>query len=415
MILPAPMSSLLSATAIETGDSQQDTMTADAQDPDLQPDPDDPALVRLSRSARRRLSRQMALPTWGETPAQSQTRRTQLIKNTALSLGFSRVGIAEVCDLPADAAALRRWVDAGMHGEMAWMAEDVARRSDPRLVVPGARSVIVLALDYDSAEPRTRQVDLHGDGSPEQRRGWVSRYAWGDDYHLVIEKLLRQLEVQVTSALAAELDEDFRGPGQKPGPFRSVRDFRWYVDHGPVLERAWAERAGLGWRGKHTLLISPQHGSYFFLACIVTSVALDPDPPQTDHCGTCTACLDACPTSAIVRPHVVDARLCISHASIEVDGHLAPQDRNLLGDMLFGCDICQDVCPWNRFSKPSGNPAFAPRDGLVAPRLADILAMQEHEFAQTMARSPLKRRTLAGLQDNASAVLEGRQNRKPKP
>jgi len=388
-------------------------MTAEAPEPDLQYDHDDPALVRLSRSARRRLSRQMALPTWGETPAQSQTRRTQLVKNTALSLGFSRVGIAEVCDLPDDEAALRRWVDAGMHGQMAWMAEDVARRSDPRLVVPGAKSVIVLALDYDTAQPRTRQVDLHGDGSPEQQRGWVSRYAWGDDYHVVIEKMLRQLEQRVGDALAQELNDDFRGPTERPGPFKSVRDFRWYVDHGPVLERAWAERAGLGWRGKHTLLISPQHGSYFFLACVVTSVALDADKPQTDHCGTCTACVDACPTKAIVGPHVVDARLCISHATIEVDGELPPSDRHLVGDMLFGCDICQDVCPWNRFSKPSGNPAFEPRPGSMAPLLADILSMQEAEFAEQMARSPLKRRTLAGVQDNARAVLEGRQQRKP--
>lgn len=364
----------------------------------------DPLTTVLSKSARRRLDKLLGHPTYGETPAQTQTRRTQRIKALALGVGFSRVGIARVEPLPRDAEALQRWVDAGMHGQMAWLAEDVARRSDPTQVVEGAQSVLVLALDYDSNAPRTRQVDLVGDGSPEQQRGWISRYAWGDDYHLVAEKMLRRLEVQVSDFLRLELGDDFRPEGCRKGPWKSVRDFRWYVDHGPVLERAWAERAGLGWRGKHSLIIHPKHGSFFFLACVVTSLALDPDEPLTDHCGTCTACLDACPTSAIVAPYSVDARRCISHTTIEIEGAIPDADRSLPGQMVFGCDICQDVCPWNRFSQPSANPAFAPRPGNLAPLLSELEELDEAQFAERFARSPLKRRGLNGLHDNVRAV-----------
>lgn len=364
----------------------------------------DPLTTVLSKSARRRLDKLLAHPTYGETPEQTQTRRTQRIKELALGVGFSRVGIAQVEPLSRDTAALQRWVDAGMHGQMAWMAVELARRCDPTQVVDGAQSVVVLALDYDSDAPRTHQVDLHRQADPASQRGWISRYAWGDDYHLVAEKMLRRLEVQVSDFLRPEVGENFRPASCRKGSWKSVRDFRWYVDHGPVLERAWAERAGIGWRGKHSLIIHPRHGSFFFLACIVTSLALDPDPPLTDHCGTCTACLDACPTQAIVAPYTVDARKCISHTTIEIEGTIPDADRHLPGNMLFGCDICQDVCPWNRFSQPSPYPGFAPRPGNLAPLLAELEALDETGFAERFARSPLKRRGLAGLQDNARAV-----------
>lgn len=358
--------------------------------------------VVRSKSARRRLTRQQSLPTWGETPDQTRARRTALIRGLTISNGFSRVGIARAQPLPDDQTRLRTWIDAGMHGTMAWLAEDVARRCDPGLVVPGAQSVVVVALDYDSDAPRTADVAL-----AEEGRAWVSRYAWGDDYHVVAEKRLKSLEVAVTAALRPEVGEHFRGPGGPVGPWKAMRDFRWMVDHGPALERTWAERAGLGWRGKHSLLIHPRHGSFFFLAVIITSLDLVPDAPMGDHCGSCTACLDACPTQAIVAPYVVDARKCISHATIEVEGTLPATLRPLLGDHLFGCDICQDVCPWNRFSQP-GDPAFAARPGLVAPPLAEILALDEADFAHKFARSPLKRRGLAGIQDNARAIATGR-------
>lgn len=362
--------------------------------------------VVLSKSERRR--RRKAEEARGqlrehETPQQRQTRHTALVKQLAKEAGFSRVGIATATALGQDEAALRDWLAAGRHGTMTWLADDVERRADPRLLTPGARSVVMLAVDYDSEQPRTGEVDLRG-----QDRAWISRYAWGTDYHLVLERRLKRLTEAVTRALAAELGQDFRGDGVRAGPFRAVRDFRWYVDHGPVLERAWAVRAGLGWRGKHSLVIHPEHGSFFFLACVVTTLDLQPDVAIVDHCGTCTACLDACPTQAIVAPYVVDARLCIAHTTIEIPGIIPQAERGLVGDQVFGCDICQDACPWNRFSRPSGEPEFEPRPGNLAPRLAEIEAMDSATFQRQFAQSAAKRRGLAGLQDNARAVREGR-------
>lgn len=368
------------------------------------PDEDvDDALILLSKTERRRRARAARDPRFGESPQQTQTRRTARVKALAREAGFSRVGIAPASALTEDESLLRAWLAAGRHGTMAWLAEDVARRCDPRLVAPDAQTVVMLALDYDTAQPRTGDVDLRGGD-----QGWISRYAWGTDYHVIAEKRLKRLTEAVTSEFRAELGVDFRGESARTGPFRAVRDFRWYVDHGPLLERAWAVRAGLAWRGKHSLVIHPEHGSFFFLAGVVTSIALDPDVPMTDHCGSCTACVDACPTAAIVAPYVVDARRCISHTSIETPGRIPDAERPLLGDMLFGCDICQDVCPWNRFSKPSGEAAFEPRPGNLAPELAAITALDEAAFAERFAQSAVKRRGLAGLQDNARAVGEGR-------
>lgn len=369
-----------------------------------EPPPQDPdELVRFSRSERKRRAKLRALPTWGETPQQTLQRRTELVKNLALQHGFSRVGIARAQHLHADEARLHAWLAAGMHASMTWLADEVARRCDPEQVVAGAQSVIVLALDYDSAQPRTRDVELK-----TTDRAWLSRYAWGEDYHLVMEKRLKKLDLAVTQALKPELGEQFRGPSGPIQPWKAVRDFRYMVDYGPALEREWAVRAGLGWRGKHSLVIHPRHGSFFFLAAIVTSLELQPDEPIGDFCGTCTACLDACPTQAIVQPYVVDARLCISHTTIENPGEIPEAERQLVGDQLFGCDICQDVCPWNRFSQP-GDPLFQPRPGNVAPELHAILQMTETDFAEHFARSAVKRRGLHGLQDNARAVREGRQ------
>jgi len=357
-------------------------------------DPDDLTVVR-TKSARRRLARLRASPTYGESPAATRARRTALVKRLAIEAGFSRVGIARAEPLDADRAALDAWIAAGMHGAMAWMVDDTRRRCDPRQLVSGARAVVVVALDYDSAAPKSTDLDLGGQG-----RAWVSRYAWGDDYHLVAEARLKRWTAAVVAALRGEVGGDFRLDGCAPGPLRGGRDFRWSVDHGPVIERAWAERAGLGWRGKHSLLVDPRRGSYFFLATAITTLDLDPDPPEVDHCGSCTACIDACPTAAIVAPRVVDARRCTSHATIEADGAPDATTAALFGDHLFGCDRCQEVCPFNRFSRP-GDPAFAPRPEWLAPRLTDVLAM---EGDAALARSALKRRGLAGLHDTARAI-----------
>ncbi len=375
---------------------------------DLPPDDLELDIVMVrSKSLRRRLAKQQALPTYGETPEQTQKRRTQRIKQLAQTLGFSRLGVARAQALPHDLAHMQAWLQAGMHGAMGWLAQDVEKRCDPQQLVPGAQSVIALALDYNTQQPHTQHLDLQGED-----RAWISRYAWGADYHVILERKLKALTDAVRDEFRVELGEQFRGDLAIAGPFKAVKDFRWYVDYGPILERTWAEKAGLGWRGKHSLLIHPQNGSFFFLACIVTSIALDVDEPILDHCGSCTACLDACPTQAIVEPFVVDARLCISHTTIENTSEIPDAERHLVGDMLFGCDICQDVCPWNRFSSPTVEPQFSPRAGNFAPKLSDILTMDQAQFAMQFAQSAVKRRGLAGLQDNARAVLESRATKK---
>ena len=279
---------------------------------------------------------------------------------------------------------MRAWLQAGRHGDMAWMANNPARRSDPGLVVDGARSVIALALDYDSDAPHTQEAMAPG-------HGWISRYAWGTDYHLLMERRLKALARRVVAELA-------------PPEFDARREFRWSVDYGPVLERRWAEEAGLGWQGKHSLLVDPERGSFFFLCTVITTMLLRPDSPQTDHCGSCTACMDACPTQAIVAERVVDARRCISYLTIERRGALTAEERGWVGDHVFGCDVCQDVCPFNRFSGPSGEEELAPREGLVAPSLVELAELTEEAFARRFRQSPVKRAKLVGLLRNVAAV-----------
>ena len=337
------------------------------------------------------------------------------VRALALEVGFSRVGFARAHDRPEDLARLRAWLDAGMHGPMAWMAKDPARRCDPGLVVVGARSAVVLALDYDSDAPRSVDVlGRQGDAAPAGT-GWISRYAWGDDYHLVAERRLRALTERVEAVLGPRLPLDFRGAGADDGPFDARRDFRWEVDYGPMLERRWAEEAGLGWQGKHTLLVDPARGSYFFLATIITTIELVPDAPVADHCGSCTRCIDVCPTQAIVAPRLLDARRCLSTLTIETRGPLEPAEAALLGDHVFGCDLCQDVCPFNRFSRPSGEPGFAPREGLVAPDLAALAALDDKAFAARFAKSAVKRNKREGLQRNVDAVLANQARRGARP
>ncbi|MCO4764306.1 MAG: tRNA epoxyqueuosine(34) reductase QueG [Myxococcales bacterium] len=320
------------------------------------------------------------------------------MKALALDAGFSRVGIATAHPRQEDQARLETWLDAGFHGDMAWMAKNPARRSDPGLVVDGARSVIVLALDYDTDAPRTPQPAAEG-------QGWISRYAWGTDYHLLMERRLKAFTRAVASEIGPTLGASFRGAGQPEGTFEPRTDFRWSVDYGPVLERPWAEEAGLGWQGKHSLLVDPERGSFFFLATVITTLDLHPDSPQTDHCGTCTACMDACPTGAIVQERVVDARRCISYLTIETRGALTAEQQAMVGDHVFGCDICQDVCPFNRFSQPSDVAELQPRDGLVAPSLVELAKLDDEVFRRLFRRSPVKRAKIAGLQRNVAAVV----------
>lgn len=361
----------------------------------------------LSKSERRRLARLASDPTAHETPEERRTRHTRLIKQWGIDAGFSRIGIARARALPQELEHLQRWLAAGMHGPLLWMAEDAERRCDPLQIVPEARCVIVAALDYDPPGPRTREIDLAGED-----RVWISRYAWGEDYHLVMQTKLRQWSQTVKERLTRELGQEFRrsdGQGDHLGPLDPPRDFRWSVDFAPVHERAWAQLAGLGWRGKHSLLIHPKAGSLFFLATAVTTLDLDVDQPFSgDMCGSCTACIDACPTQAIVAERVVDARRCLSAITIESDGAIAANMRDHLHDQAFGCDLCQDACPWNRFAPPVQEPRLAAREGLVAPLRQELLDLSEEQFRRRFARSPLLRRGYEGLRDNLAAIGEAR-------
>jgi epoxyqueuosine reductase len=291
-------------------------------------------------------------------------------------------------DAPPELAAFARWVGRGHAGEMAYLTGQVARRSDLRTAFPWARSVLSVGLQYDTPHP-------YSTGAPADR-GWIARYAWGDDYHDVMKARLDA----VVARLVAEI-----------GPFRS----RTYADTGPVVERAYAVAAGLGAWGKNTCLLNPEHGSWFFLAEAVTDLEMEPDAPRTDMCGSCTACLDACPTAAFPEPFVLDATRCISYLTIEAKGAIPEPLREGVGRHVFGCDICQDVCPWNRKRRHSGGGAFEPRPGLVAPDLAELAELDAHGFSARFRRSPVKRARRRGLLRNVAVALGNARDESHRP
>jgi epoxyqueuosine reductase len=291
----------------------------------------------------------------------------------AQRLGFDlcRVAPAEV---PLHAEAFRQWLSDGHHGEMKWLEKNAERRTDPQQVLPGARSVIMLAINYwQPARPSDAQAT----------RGRIARYAWGDDYHDVVEPRLFQL------------DEWLQQHGGRQ---------RQYVDTGPLLERDFAGQAGLGWQGKSTMVIHPRFGTYTFLAGILTTLEIPADEPMADHCGKCTRCIAACPTGAIVEPRRVDARLCISYLTIENKGAIPEPLRPLLGDRIYGCDECLDVCPWNRFAAEAKEARFAARDFVDMP-LRDFLALDEDAFRALFRKSPIKRVKRRGFLRNICVAL----------
>jgi epoxyqueuosine reductase len=298
---------------------------------------------------------------------------TEALKLEARRLGFTHAGVARAEALGEEGAHLTAWLQNGYDAGMKWMGRRAAERIDPEHVLPGVRSVVVVALNYYTA----------GSQPPEGAK--ISRYAWGDDYHDVLGPRLASLSAWLTSA----------SPGSSS---------RWYADTGPVMEKAWAQRAGIGWLGKHATVITPTHGSWVFLGVVLTTAECEPDPPATDHCGTCTRCIDACPTDAIVEPYVVDARRCISYLTIEHRGPLPAEFEGELGGWIFGCDICQDVCPWNtRFSAETPEPSFLPREGMVVPDTAALHALDDAEFSRRFQGSPLLRTGAAGLRRNIAA------------
>jgi epoxyqueuosine reductase len=303
--------------------------------------------------------------------------RCERVKALALGAGFDLVGIASP-EAPRELAFFREWVARGRAGEMAYLSGQVEKRSDLRVAFPWARSLVCVGLQYDTPLPYSTET-AHG-------RGWISRYAWGDDYHDVMKARLE--------ALAARLAEEI-------GPCET----RTYVDTGPVVERAYAAAAGLGAWGKNTCLLHPEHGSWFFLGEIVTDLELSPDAPRADMCGSCTACLQACPTDAFVGPYELDATRCISYLTIELKGPIPQSLREGVGRHVFGCDICQDVCPWNRRRRRRGGPAFEPREGAVAPDLVELATLDDEAFRSRFRRSPVKRAKRRGLLRNVAVAI----------
>ncbi|MBX3714044.1 MAG: tRNA epoxyqueuosine(34) reductase QueG [Lysobacter sp.] len=287
------------------------------------------------------------------------------IRALAAEAGFQRCGISDIA-LEEDERHLRDWLDKGLHGSMRWMAEHGDKRSRPAELVPGTLRVISVGLDY-GRDPDEAWATLE-DGE----RAYVARYALGRDYH----KLMRNRLQKLADRVAAEI-----------GPF----GFRVFVDSAPVLERALARNAGLGWIGKHTCLIDSDGGSWFFLGEIYVDLPLPTDPPATAHCGTCTRCIDICPTQAIVAPYRLDARRCIAYLTIEHEGAIDEDLRPLIGNRIFGCDDCQLVCPWNKFAKTTDEPDFRARNHLDTATLADLFAWSEDEFLQRTEGSPIRR------------------------
>jgi epoxyqueuosine reductase len=297
------------------------------------------------------------------------------IKARALFEGFNKVGIVGAESLEDEGRRLKEWLARGHHGEMRWMARDVHKRIDPHEVFPQARSVVVVALNYFTPHQHQQTFGT----------GKISRYAWGDDYHDVVKEKL-------VSLLAWIKEQEPRAEGKV------------CVDIQPAMDKAWAVRAGLGWLGKHSNVITPEHGSWVFIGELLLNLDLEHDQERIeDHCGTCTLCIDACPTAAITEPYVVDSNKCISYATIELRAPELPVEMDLAG-WLYGCDICQDVCPWNRFEQATSEPRFAPREGNVDAELDEIMELTPESYAARYRGSAMKRAKLTGLQRNARAL-----------
>jgi epoxyqueuosine reductase len=298
---------------------------------------------------------------------------TEFIRQEAFAQGFDLVGFVPARELEAEGKRLRSWLERGYHGEMSWMSRDVERRVSPQLLFPEARSVIVVALNYYTPNEH----------SEDPERGKVSRYAWGDDYHYVIGRKLRALLEKIKQRWPAA-------------------EGKICVDAQPTMDKAWAVRAGLGWIGKNSNVITREFGSWIFIGEILFNLDLEYTEKQVeDHCGSCNLCIEACPTQAL-EPYVVNSQKCISYATIELRSESLPQFfTGKMDGWIYGCDICQDVCPWNRFEKPTSETAFEPREGVASPLIEEILTMDHGTYVERFRKSPVKRAKLTGLKRNA--------------
>ncbi len=299
---------------------------------------------------------------------------TNIIKSKAKNFGFQSCGIAKAGFLEEDAHALDAFLKRNYHGEMHYMENHYDKRLDPTLLVEGAKSVISLSYNYFPDET-----------IPAENNYKISKYAYGKDYHDIIKDILRNMMVELTDEIG-----DF--------------GFRIFVDSAPVLERSWARKSGIGWVGKNANLITKQSGSFYFLAEIICDLELIPDHPVADYCGSCTRCIDACPTDAIVSDKIIDGSKCISYATIELKNEIPDFFNNRMEDWIFGCDICQDVCPWNRFSVPHQQPDFNPNEKLRSFRKKDWQELTQELFSEIFRKSAVKRAKFSGLKRNIELI-----------
>ena len=300
---------------------------------------------------------------------QTKSKWTNSIKTEAKRLGFLSCGISKAEFLEEEAPRLETWLNQNMHGEMGYMENYFDKRLDPTKLVPDSKSVISLLLNYYPSEEQNENSYK------------ISKYAYGRDYHFVIKDKLKQLLSHIQDEIG-----DVHG--------------RAFVDSAPVLDKAWAAKSGLGWIGKHSNLLTKQTGSFYFIAELIVDLDLEYDTPVTDHCGSCTACIDACPTQAIVDPYVVDGSKCISYLTIELKNEIPTEFSNKMEDWMFGCDICQDVCPWNRFSKPHNEPLFNPHPELLENTKKDWEEITKEVFNEIFRKSAVKRTKYEGLKRN---------------
>ena len=299
----------------------------------------------------------------------NKQKYTQIIKAEAKRLGFLSCGISKAGFLEEDAPRLEKWLNQNHHGKMDYMTDYFDKRLDPTLLVPDSKSVITVLLNY--YPPDFQNADSYK----------ISKYAYGKDYHSVLKKKFKKL----LRAIRTEI-------GDVSG--------RAFMDFAPVMEKSWAAKSGLGWIGKNANLITQKTGSFYFIAELILDLELEYDNPTTDHCGSCTACIDACPTEAIVAPYVVDGSKCISYYTIELKENIPQEMKGKLDDWMFGCDVCQDVCPWNRFSKAHSEPLLTPYPELLSYSKKDWEEITEETFAKVFTNSPLKRTKLEGLKRN---------------
>jgi epoxyqueuosine reductase len=302
---------------------------------------------------------------------QNQAKHSQIVKRIAKDLGFMFCGISKAEFLEEEAPRLEEWLKRSYHGKMSYMENHFDKRLDPRLLVDGAESVVSVLFNY---YPEEIQVD------PTAPK--LAKYAYGEDYHFVIKDKLKEFVDNIN----AEIGEV---------------DGRVFVDSAPVLDKAWAQKSGLGWVGKNANLIHPKSGSFFFIAELILDLPLDADGPIKDYCGTCTKCIDACPTDAIAEPYVVDGSKCISYLTIELKDQILPGEfKDKMENWMFGCDICQDVCPWNRFSKPNNETRLKPKSGMIDMKATEWQELSQEVFADIFHKSAVKRTKFTGLKRN---------------